>query len=170
MKKFFISIFLFSLLFISAESSTAGVPTPKDSAVSVQSTVNAIQLLKSMNKKQVQTLVGRRLNFKEKVGLFILKRTKDSKLYLADDGPVRSKKGKAALILGISAFVLAFIPVIGILSIPAAILAIIFGSQASKANKADAQGKTGMILGIIFLGLLVLLVLAVLAFLSAFYY
>jgi hypothetical protein len=149
-------------------SAYAGFSTFKDSAIVVGPTVKALEMLKTMSNKEVQTLVGRKLSFKEKVSLFILKKTKISTLKVDGEENVRTKKGKAALILGISAFALIFIPIIGLLSVPAAVLAIIFGAQASRDNKNDKQGQAGKILGIVFLGLFVLLVLAALAFLAAY--
>ena len=166
--KLFTTFFIVCCLSLSVSSAYAGAGTFKDSAISVGPTVKALQMLKTLSNKQVQTMVGRKLSFKEKVSLFILKKTKVSKLKIEGEETVRTKKGKAALILGISAFVLAFIPYAILLAIPAAILAIIFGSQASKANKNDKQGQAGKILGIVFLGLFILLLIAALAFIAAF--
>ena len=166
--KLFITFFIVCCLSLNISSAYAGVGTFKDSAISVGSTVKALQMLKTMSNKQMQTLVGRKLSFKEKVSLFILKKSKGFRIESKDEEKVQTKKGKAAFILGICALAGLVIPFVVILSLPAAILAVVFGSQAYKANKNDKQAKTGMILGIIFLGLFVLALLLVVA-LVAFY-
>lgn len=166
--KLFSTLLIICCLSLSVPPAYAGESAFKDSAIAVAPTAKALQMLKTMSNKEVQTLVGRKLSFKEKLSLLILKKTNISKLKTEGEEVVRTKKGKAALILGISAFVLAVIPIIGLLSIPAAVLAIIFGSQAYKANKNDKQGQAGKILGIVFLGLFIILLIAALAYLAAF--
>ncbi len=120
--------------------------------------------LTTMKVKQVENLLGRKLSFKEKLALKVYK-WKEKSHIKAEDG-VKSKKGKTAMILGIIAVSVLFIPYVGIATIPLAILAIIFGNQAKKADPNDGQAKAGVILGWVALGLVVLAIIIALAFLS----
>lgn len=163
MNKFFTLVILLGILFSSSQFATAGMTTIKDSSIMAEPALKSIQLLKSMNLRQVQTLIGRKLSFKEKVGLFAIKHSKIAKTEKPGKERITSKKGRAAFILGISAFGGLLIPILGFLAIPAAILAIIFGAQAIKADKNDVQGRTGMILGIVFMGIVILAILVIIA-------
>jgi hypothetical protein len=82
------------------------------------------------------------------------------------------KKGMAiaALALGVLSFLVGFIPGIGLIAIPAAICALVFGvigRKKAKENPGEYGGKgmalAGMILGIVFLGILLLGILFIAA-------
>src|SRR5262245_56808026 len=86
----------------------------------------ALEKLTSLKIKEVQKLIGRKLTFKEKVSLLILKHTSKKK--------AQSSKGSTALGFGITGLALLllglFIPFIAWLALPAAILAIVLGNKA----------------------------------------
>ena len=65
--------------------------------------------------------------------------------------------GIAALVLGIVGIVMTFIPFVSIISIPTAILAVVFGYMARKCG--DSYGLVGIILGVIILILVVVSVI-----------
>lgn len=58
----------------------------------------------------------------------------------------QKKLGKLSMIFGISSFALLFIPYVGILSIPAAIAALVLGLKSIKGN-SNTQGLIGVITG-----------------------
>jgi hypothetical protein len=79
----------------------------------------------------------------------------------------------AAMVLGISSFVVGIIPIFGLLALPAGILAVIFGSIALKRIKEEpgiyggrGMALAGLILGIVFLSIVVLALLFLIIFLS----
>jgi hypothetical protein len=126
-----------------------------DSTIIIQTRPYNIDFLKTMSTKSMQTLLGRKLSFKEKAGLFFLKNSKKNKVYAGNDEEVKSKKGTWSLILGISSFLL-----LGPLG---AIPAIILGAQALKENPNDSNARAGKILGIVYLALSVVAILLLIA-------
>jgi len=115
-----------------------------------------LQKLTSLKIKEVQKLIGRKLTFKEKVSLLVLKHTPKRK--------AQGSKGSTALGFGITALALIllglFVPYIILLSVPAAILAIVLGNKAKKQDPSDKKAQTGAILGWIAVGAIALIVVA----------
>jgi hypothetical protein len=122
-----------------------------------------MEVLIKMRLKQIENYIGRKLTFKEKIAITLLKLK--YKHGLENKGEPASKKGKTALTLGILALVTLFL--FPLATIPLGILAIIYGNKAKKINPSDADAKTGVILGVISLSLIVLLVIAVIAVISS---
>ncbi len=116
--------------------------------------------------KELEDLLGRKLSLKEKLTLKLYKWKQ--KISKSGAEKIHTKNGKTAFILGICALGGLVIGIFAIFSIPAAILAIIYGNKALKENPDDTEGKTGMILGWVTLGLILLAIVAVLALISAF--
>ncbi len=163
-----ITLLLFSFFSIfPTQNSIAFSPSNTNVSIGSVDPEKAVSLLKKMTVKQIQHLLGRKLNLKERIGLHLLKRQHLTKSKPGAEEKVRSKKGKAALILGIGAFVIGVIPYAAILALPAAILAVVFGRAAIKANREDAQGRAGMILGIVFLGLFLIGLLLLIALIAS---
>ncbi|PWT91402.1 MAG: hypothetical protein C5B54_05385 [Acidobacteria bacterium] len=101
---------------------------------------------------------GRRLSFKEKVGILILRpklrhAIKESK-NPGNTALIFGVIGAAALVIGI------FVGPVLILSLVAAILAVVLGSSAKKKNPSDSKARAATILGWITLGLIAVLFLA----------
>lgn len=116
--------------------------------------------------KNIQQLIGRKLTLKEKLSLKLLQwKMKYSHGKKVDNS---SSLGRTAFMLGLASLILLLIPYLGILSIPAAIAAIITGSKAKRENPGDTKAKTGIILGIITLGLIILAIVFVIVLLSIF--
>ncbi len=65
-----------------------------------------------------------------------------------------------SLIFGAGAFVIAFVPVLGVLSFGFAIAAIILGILGLGRKKGDAKSIIGIVLGSAFLFLIILLIAA----------
>jgi hypothetical protein len=113
--------------------------------------------LKSVTPKTYRQLTGRKMSLKDRIGLAILKWK--SKLSIEDGEPTQKqlKQGRLSLIFGASAILLAFIPYVGIVSIPLAVAGLILGIKSLKGNS-----NTPGILGVVFSGLvLFIIVLAV---------
>ena len=100
---------------------------------------------------------GRKLSLKEKITVIIL-RTK-----LKHAQKENKQPGNLALIFGISAaatFLLGLlVPPVLLVSIAAAIVAVVLGSNAKKKNPSDGKARAAVLLGWITLGLLALLAL-----------
>jgi predicted membrane protein len=73
--------------------------------------------------------------------------------------------GIASLIIGILAFITAFIPCFGLIAILLGVIAIIFGaigySQAKKGNASKSLPITGLIFGIVATGFVIIWILVV---------
>jgi hypothetical protein len=125
---------------------------------------NTLQLLAKIGFKQIETYLGRKLKFKEKIALRLLKYK--VKHGLKNDNDLAEKKGKTSLILGILAivFIFVFFPI----SIPLGILAITNGEQAVKLNPDEKNGKTGIVLGIVSLSLVLLAIIGIYLLIRAF--
>ncbi|MEO7801430.1 MAG: hypothetical protein ABIR81_05495 [Ginsengibacter sp.] len=101
-------------------------------------------------------LTGKRLSLKQQLALAILK----SKLKNQQAEGKESNLGLLSLIFGAGAFVIAFVPVLGVLSFGFAIAAIILGILGLGRKKGDAKSIIGIVLGSAFLFLIILLIAA----------
>ena len=63
------------------------------------------------------------------------------------------------MILGIIGLASLFVPYVQIISIPCAVLALVFGYQARKANPEDSKAKTAIILGWVTVGVILAIIL-----------
>jgi len=123
--------------------------------------------LTSLKIKEVQKLAGRRLTFKEKVSLFILKHPSSRK--------AESKQGSTAFVFGIAGlalfFIGLFVPYVMLGAILFAILAIVLGSVAKNQDSSDKKARAAVLLGWITLGATaLLLIIAAIAFASGAWY
>ena len=125
----------------------------------------ALQKLASLKVKEIQKLIGRKLTLKERVSLWILKHTPAK--------PAESKKGNTALIFGIVGMGLLliglFVPFVVLGAIPAAIVAIILGSNAKKLDASDGKARAAVLLGWITLGAIALLLILAAIVLASWY-
>lgn len=163
----FSTILAFIIVLLVAPAKAATVlpdPVSTVAAISPTPSPNLLHSLSTMKNKQVEKMIGRKLVFKEKVALQLLR----WKHFDPDPGEVtHSKKGQTSKILGIIALgALLFFP-LG--TLVCGILAVVFGTQAKKANPNDKDAKTGTVLGIVALGLFLLLLLLVIAVFAAYY-
>jgi hypothetical protein len=117
----------------------------------------AFEKLASLKIKEIQKIIGRKLTFKEKVSLFILKHAGYKK--------AQNKNGATALGFGIAALTFLilglFIPYILILSLIASILAIVLGSNAKRQDPSDPKARSAILLGWLTFGAIVVLAILV---------
>lgn len=120
--------------------------------------------LRTLSAKDFEKLTGRHLSFKEKVGYRFLKwqlrRQAKQAANKTDTGIKAERHSKNALVYGIATWSfmllgLAF-PVIGLLAIPTALAAVIFGSISLNKTKSNTSSVAGIILGGLYLLLLVI--------------
>ena len=101
---------------------------------------------KKINARTIESMTGKKLTLLDRVKLTLLK-WKLSKFSEDEEMTEKQKKqATASMILGIASFGLMWIPYVGILSIPAAILAIIFGAKSLKGN-SNTKGIIGLAFG-----------------------
>ncbi len=117
-----------------------------------------IQEFLKLTPKKYQELTGKKMTFKQKISFAIIKAK--LKKQLADEKPVahRTDLGLLSLIFGGSAFVLAIIPFVGLISIPLAIAAIVLGIIGLRRKKGDTKSIIGLVLGSVFILLFAVLI------------
>jgi hypothetical protein len=156
-----LSIFIISSFMVLPSVLHSAVMPPTDSKIHPTATV--YQKIASLNIKDVQKLIGRKLTLKEKVSFLILKHTlkKTAK---------ESKQGKTALGFGIAGAVMLvlglFIPYVIIGALIAAILAVVLGSVAKKQDPSDKKAYAATLLGWITLGAIALIIILAIAIVS----
>jgi hypothetical protein len=120
----------------------------------------------SLKLKDIQRITGKKLTLKEKIALKVFQWKYKNGLK-AKKAEGTGNKGKTAMILGIVGIAALLVPYFAIVSIPCAILAIVFGSKAKKTDPDNGQAKAGVILGIVTLGLIALALVIVIAVLAS---
>jgi hypothetical protein len=163
MQKLFTLILLFAIS-LNIKSASINPSIFKDSTEIVKFTKdnpkNSLALISKLSNKQIETYLGRKLKFKEKLALKILKYKAKQGLQKKDGS--KSDKGKTALTLGILALVSLFI--FPLATIPLGILAITNGQAAQKTNPDDKNANAGITMGIIALAILAFALIALIAF------
>lgn len=128
--------------------------------------------LTTITPKQVEKLTGKKLGFFQKLKLRMLQRAL-RKYKDADITDQQKKQANISMILGISSIVLllissvAIIGFLGILSIPAAVLALVFGIKSLNGN-SNTKGIIGVVTGGVTIGLVLIALILVLIFFSGF--
>lgn len=161
-----IFLILVAIIFsVQAKSASISQIVFKDSNVVLQNKMNSTQaklfLLTTIPNKQLETYLGRKLKFKEKLALKFLKYKTNHALKNKDKS--KSSKGKTSATLGVIGLVCLFL--FPLASIPLGILAITNGLAAQKENPEDRDAKTGITLGIITLSIIALAIIAIAAIL-----
>ncbi len=126
-----------------------------------------LQNFLKLTPKRYQELTGRKMTLKEKIAFIIFKAKLKRQLPDDKSAPHKTDIGLLSLIFGGSAFVLALIPYLGIVSIPLALAAIVLGIIGLGRKKGDTKSIIGLVLGSLFI-LLIAVVLA--AFFSSGWY
>jgi len=115
--------------------------------------------LRKIKIKDIEKLTGKKLTLFQKIKFKLLQKL----VARVDKREITEKQqnqAEASMILGISSlalmllWILPFIGFIGILCVPAAILAIIFGAKSLKGN-SNTPGTIGIVTGSITLGLII---------------
>ena len=127
----------------------------------------SLQEFIKLTPKKYEELTGKKLTFKEKIAFTILK--SKLKKQAAEDkaAPRKGDLGLLSLIFGGAAWVFAFIPAIGILSIGFAVAAVILGILGLGRKKGDTKSIIGLVLGGLYI---LLLAVALAAFASGGWY
>ncbi len=127
--------------------------------VSIFSDTN-LSPISHLSVNEIQKLAGRKLSFKEKIAIKIYKSnpTLFNKYADSTDEKRLEKKALWAKWLGIGSLISLFIPGLNLLSLPAAIIAIVFGTSTIDKVKDKKNSRQGITFGIITLGIIVLLV------------
>lgn len=148
---------LFSLFFV-LFSNAAVTPGPGNSSIDLQ----------KVNVKQIEKLTGKKLPFFQKIKLKILLAAA-KRFGKGEMTEKQEKQATASMILGIGSIVLLLIPIsfIGLLSVPAAILALVFGIKSLKGN-SNTKGIVGVVTGSVTLVLIALAVILVAILFSGF--
>ncbi len=120
---------------------------------------NHLNDLAKFTPRKYYELTGKRLSLKQKIALTILK----SKLKRQQAADQKSNLGLLSLIFGGSAFIIAFVPGIGILSLGLAIAAIVLGIIGLNRKKGDTKSIIGLVLGSAFLFLIVIAIATLLS-------
>lgn len=119
--------------------------------------------------KDIERFTGKKLTFFQKVKLKIAQKllTKLDEDRMTDQ---QKKQAQASMILGIGSLLLLLlsgaVSFFGLLCIPAAILAVIFGTKSLRGN-SNAKGIIGVVTGGVSILLIVLAIIIVAAFIAA---
>lgn len=171
MRKLLILLTLFILL-SSFKTSLASATIPAKNIVLINATeetkLTITERIASLKIKDAENILGRKLKLKEKIALKIIQLKIKKELKANEKG--KPSKGQTSMVLGIISLACILIPFGILASIPLAILAIIFGSQARKDNHNDGKAQAGIILGIVSLGLIALAIFLVILILTAWTY
>ena len=123
----------------------------------------------NLSVKEIEKLAGRKLSFKEKIAVKIYKHNPTLYKRFADSTEEKKLEKKAlwSKWLGIGSLIGLFIPGVGLLSVPAAIIAIVFGISTQDNIKNKRNARQGITFGIITLAIIVLLVALVVVIVSS---
>jgi hypothetical protein len=140
-----------------------------DAAVAPNSVVPPKPDFTKIKAKDIERITGKKLTLFQKVKIKIaqklLKKFSDDEMSEA-----QKKMADASMILGIGSLALlllsGLVSVFGLLCIPAAILAIVFGSKSLKGN-SNTKGIIGVVTGGVTLAIIILAMIIILAFLAS---
>ena len=123
----------------------------------------------NLSVKEIEKLAGRKLSFKEKIAVKIYKHNPSLFKRFADSTEEKKLEKKAlwSKWLGIGSLIGLFIPGVGLLSVPAAIIAIVFGISTQDKVKNKRNARQGITFGIITLAIILLLVALVVVIVSS---
>ena len=126
--------------------------------------LNAMELKEflTLTPKKYQELTGKKMTFKQRIAFAILKAKLKKQLPEDKVAPHKTDIGLLSLIFGGGAFLIAFIPGVGVASIGLAIAAIVLGIIGLGRKSGDTKSIIGLVLGSVFF-LLLLVALAVFA-------
>ncbi len=118
-----------------------------------------LSVITHLSVKEIEKLAGRKLSFKEKIAVKIYKHNPSLYNQYADSTEEKKLEKKAlwSKWLGIGSLIGLFIPGVGALSLPAAIIAIVFGASTKDKVKNKRNSRQGITFGIITLGIILLL-------------
>ena len=129
-----------------------------------------LAIINHLSIKEIEKLAGRKLNFKEKIAIKIYKSNPALYNHIEDSTEDKKLEKKAlwSKWLGIGSLIGLFVPGVGLLSLPAAILAIVFGTSTQNKVKNKRDARQGITFGIITIGIILLLVALVVSIVTSF--
>jgi hypothetical protein len=171
MKKITILLFMLGLLVnnFSRAANTSLVSLHAPGPVRQASAIPGVPLdFSKLSIKQIQKLIGRKLTLKERIGFKLYRWMGKRNIHPKPRETGKSSPGKTAMILGIIAIGIFFVPYAGLLSLPLGILALVLGYKARRMDPADRKAVTAIILGWITMALIVIALALAVAFVAAF--
>ena len=128
-----------------------------------------LKLLTHLSVKEIEKLSGRKLSFKEKIAVKLYKSNPNFYNQFVDSTEEKRLEKKAlwAKWLGIGSLISLIVPGVGLLALPAAIIAIVFGTETKNKLKDKTNSNLGIIFGVITIGLILLLVALVILIVSS---
>ncbi len=162
-----IALALYLLLLANVFPANAATILPGDTAVLGGGTALLQQRTLPNATHQNLNRGDKRRSFIDRLKLRLVQKTLLRKLASEKGEPTARQKrqGKASMILGISSVVGLFIPVVNILAIPAAIVAIVLGAISLKGN-SNSQGIVGLVTGSATILLLIIAIIVLAAILG----
>jgi hypothetical protein len=162
MKRFIIFFCLFAMML---SKTNAGIIVPSDKTVAVSIYAPGSAVNKGKETKNVKSSKSKFRSWLEKRAIkWMERKLKKAKPEIDERGV---KQSQWALILGIASFVFLFLPYVGLLSVPAAILAIIFALQSKKrTGRMNGSAIAGFVMGLVTLLLFLIAIIIVAAILS----
>lgn len=131
--------------------------------------LNALSLhdFLKLTPKKYYELTGKKMTLKEKLAFTILQSKLKKHLPDDKDVPRKNNLGMLSLLFGAGAWVFAFIPAIGVISLGFAVAAVVLGILGLGRKKGDTKSIIGLVLGGLFL---LLVVVAIASFASGSWY
>ncbi|MCY7291957.1 MAG: hypothetical protein LH615_07210 [Ferruginibacter sp.] len=129
-----------------------------------------LHLITRLSIKEIEKLSGRKLNFKEKMAVKLYKSNPIFYNNFTDSTQEKKLERKAlwSKWLGIGSLIGIIIPFVSLLSLPAAIIAIVFGATTLNKVKDKSNSRQGITFGIITIGVILLIIAIVVALVSSF--
>ena len=123
----------------------------------------------NLSVKKIEKLAGRKLSFKEKIAVKIYKHNPSLYERFADSTEDKKLEKKAlwSKWLGIGSLIGLFIPVVNLLSLPAAIIAIVFGASTQDNINTKKNARQGITFGIITIAIILVVAALVVLIVSA---
>lgn len=116
--------------------------------------------LKSLKVKMIEKITGKKMTLGQKISFWLMKKKLKKISEEESFTPKQKQQANLSLILGLASIGLLFIPYLGLIAIPAAILAIIFGAKSIKGN-SNTKGIIGLVAGITTLLLLIIAIIVI---------
>ena len=128
-----------------------------------------LSIFNHLSIKEIEKRAGRTLKLKEKVAIKFFKANPSLFKQFTDSAEDKKWEKKAlwSKWLGIGSLIGLFIPGLNILSLPAAIIAIVFGADTINKVKDKRNSRQGITFGIITIAVILLLVAILIAIISS---
>jgi len=145
---------LFALLFQTAGAATYPVAPKK---LKTAPPTEILQKIAHLKPAEIEMLTGKKLTLVEKIKFKILQQRIKYGVYEGEEPMTerQRKQGRWSMILGLVSIGVLFIPTVGLLTIPAAVVGLVLGIKSLKGN-SNTNGMIGVIASSLTLLLIVL--------------